>query len=196
MSNKTYTFELKIKFLTYWHCSSGSSGGSRFDTMVAKDKYNLPFVPGKTLKGHIRDMAESLKDKKFVNECFGYSTFKEEFGYDEEVLYKPNKDREGKCYFTNAILNENIDEKLSGYLYHSLSSTAIEENGIAKTGSLREIEAVVPLILEAKILHIPNNYKEKMKKAIKQVKRIGLNRTRGWGRCEIEVVNIKDEENV
>ncbi len=193
--DKKYTFEITIKFLTYWHCSSGSSGGSRLDAMVARDKNNLPFIPGKTLKGHIRDMAETFGNKSFVNECFGYNTYEGEFGYNASILDKPNKDREGKCYFTNATLEEKIDNKLSEYLYHSIASTAIKENGVAKTGSLREIEAVVPLTLKAKILHVPECYKDLMQKAIKQVKRIGLNRTRGWGRCEAEVTDIKEESN-
>ncbi len=195
MSNSNYTFELEIKFFTYWHCSSGSSGGSRLDAMVARDKNNLPFIPGKTLKGHIREMAETFGNEQFVNECFGYNTHEGEFGYDKTVLDKPNRNREGKCYFTNATLKEKIDEELSQYLYHSIASTAIEKNGIAKTSSLREIEAVVPLTLTAKILHIPEQYKDLMQKALGQVKRIGLNRTRGWGRCEVEVVEIKEEKN-
>ena len=195
MSKKTYTFELKIKFLSYWHCSSGNSGGSRLDMLVAKDESNLPLIPGKTLKGHIRDMAESFDDKEFVNECFGYSTFDGEFGYDKNMLDKPNKEREGKCYFENGVLNEKIDKNLSQYLYHSLSSTAVDEKGIAVTGSLREIEAVVPLTLYSKIFHIPQKYKDHMQKAIKQVKRIGLNRTRGWGRCEIEVNKVLEEND-
>jgi len=195
MNSKTYTFEIEIKFLTYWHCSSGSSGGSRVDATVVKDKNNLPFVPAKTIKGHIRDMAETLNDKNFVNECFGYSTFDDMFGYDKDILDKPNKKREGKCYFTNAILEEQIDKELSSYLYHTLSSTAIKKNGIAKTGSLREVEVVVPLTLKAKILHIPKNYIQQMKTSLLQVKRIGLNRTRGWGRCELNVKEFEEKEN-
>lgn len=192
-NKKTYTFKLEILFLTYWHCSSGSSGGSRLDATVARDKNNLPFIPGKTLKGHIRDMAESLNDNDFLNACFGYSTYEDEPGYDESVLAKPNKEREGKCYFTNAVLEEQIDNDLGQYLYHSISSTAVDANGIAKTGTLREIEAVVPLTLKAKVLHIPQKYKESMEKAVRQVKRIGLNRTRGWGRCEVNVTTTEEK---
>jgi len=191
-------FTIKVKFFTYWHCSSGSSGGSSMDALVARDENNLPYIPGKTLKGHIRDMAITLKNdednKIFVNNCFGYSTEKEDFGYDKSKLSKPNKEREGKCYFSNATLNELIEPKLSEYLYTSIASTAIGNNGIAKTGSLREIEAVVPLTLQATIKNIPIEYQDKMKKAIMQVKRIGLNRTRGWGRCEI-TIEQEEEQN-
>ena len=36
-------------------------------------------------------------------------------------------------------------------------------------------------------------FKEKMIKAFSQVKRMGLNRTRGLGRCEITVVGESDD---
>jgi len=170
--------KIEIEFFTYWHCGSGSSGGSRVDALVAKDNNGLPYIPGKTIKGHIREMAESLDDSEFINLCFGSS-----------------EEREGKCYFSNAIIEEKIDKKLSSYLFITISSTKIEENGIAKTGSLREIEAVVPLKLYATIEFDEDSkkYESKMIEAFRQVKRMGLNRTRGLGRCEITLVGESND---
>ena len=170
--------KIEIEFFTYWHCGSGSSGGSRVDALVAKDNNGLPYIPGKTIKGHIREMAESLDDSEFINLCFGSS-----------------EEREGKCYFSNAIIEEKIDKKLSSYLFTTISSTKIEENGIAKTGSLREIEAVVPLKLYATIEFDEDSkkYESKMIEAFRQVKRMGLNRTRGLGRCEITLVGESND---
>jgi len=165
--------KIAIEFFTYWHCGSGSSGGSRVDALVARDNKGFPYIAGKTIKGHIREMAESLDDSDFINICFGSS-----------------EEREGKCYFSNAIIEEKIDKELSSYLFTTISSTKIEENGIAKTGSLREIEVVVPLKIYATIEFEDEakKYKEMMQKAFRQVKRMGLNRTRGLGRCEITLV--------
>jgi len=176
--------KIAIIFFTYWHCGSGSSGGSRADALVAKDN-GLPYIPATTLKGHIREMAESFEDCTFVNECFGGSSDEKDSCYDEKDMGK-----EAKCYFSNAIIEEYIDKNLSSYLFTTISSTKIENNGISKTGSLREIEVVVPLTLYANIEFEDsiNKYKENMIKAFSQVKRIGLNRTRGLGRCEISVV--------
>ena len=156
--------KIAIEFFTYWHCGSGSSGGSRVDALVARDNKGFPYIAGKTIKGHIREMAESLDDSDFINICFGSS-----------------EEREGKCYFSNAIIEEKIDKELSSYLFTTISSTKIEENGIAKTGSLREIEVVVPLKLYATIEFDDDSkkYESKMIKAFRQVKRMGLNRTRG-----------------
>ena len=52
----TYTIEL----FSYWHCGSGLSAGADVDSLVIKDAKGMPFVPGKTIKGLIREAAETL----------------------------------------------------------------------------------------------------------------------------------------
>ena len=170
--------EIVIEFFTYWHCGSGSSGGSRVDALVARDKNDLPYIPGKTIKGHIREMAESLDYSEFINICFGSS-----------------EEREGKCYFSNAIIEEHIDKGLSSYLFTTISSTKIDDKGLAVDGSLREVEVVVPLKLYATIEFDEDSkkYESKMIEAFRQVKRMGLNRTRGLGRCEITLVGESND---
>lgn len=181
--------KIKIQFFTYWHCGSGSSGGSRTDALVTRDAKGLPYIPGKTLKGHIREMAESLEDCTFVNECFGGSSNDGKDDREKDICYDESyKDKEGKCYFSNATIEEDIKKELSSYLYKTISSTQIDSKGLAVDKSLREIEVVVPLTLYAMINNCPEIYTDKMKKAFLQVKRIGLNRTRGLGRCEITLV--------
>jgi len=175
-----------IEFFTYWHCGSGTSGGSRVDALVAKDKNGLPYIPGKTLKGHIREMAESLGDCKFLNLCFGGTADENEPCYKIE-----DKEKEGVCYFSNAVLKESVNKDLTSYLYKTISATKIDDKGLAVDKSLREIEVTVPLTLHATIEDCPDSYKDKMKKAIRQIKRIGLNRSRGLGRCEIYVEGEK-----
>ena len=165
--------KIEIEFFDFWHCGSGSSGGNRTDALVARDNKGLPYIPAKTIKGHIRDIAESLNNKDFIDKCFGSS--------DE---------REGRCYFSNATIKERIEDDLKSYLFTTISSTKIDDNGLADKKSLREIEVVVPLKLYAFIEFEEevDEYKELMKQAFRQIKRIGLNRTRGLGRCEIREV--------
>ena len=59
---------------------------------------------------------------------------------------------------------------------------------MAETGSLREIEVVIPLTLYGSIDGIPETFKEEMRRLLKNIKRMGLNRTRGLGRCEVQVI--------
>jgi CRISPR/Cas system CSM-associated protein Csm3 (group 7 of RAMP superfamily) len=161
-----------IRFYTYWHCGSGLSGGSSSDATVIRDRDGLPFVPGKTLKGHLREASKLLFDDDFVRRCFG-----------EEDRY------EGQGRFGDAILPVDLGKADSKYLYHRLSATKIDpESGTAMDDTLRSIEAVVPLTLYGTIEGLSEEDEEKMLKAMKLVKRIGLRRHRGLGRCDISKV--------
>jgi len=169
----------KIIFLDYWHTSSGLSAGAKLDSSVAKDSDGLPYLSGKTIKGLVREMANLLDDGSFIKKCFG------EEGVDM-----------GECYFSNATLNKDkkdekdeiVSNNLQDNLYSVIASTKME-NGIAVDDSLREIEVVIPISLYGEILDIDSHEdKEKLLKALKMIKRIGLNRNRGLGRCEIKEI--------
>ena len=165
----------KVTFLDYWHLSSGLSAGAKLDSTVTRDENGLPYIPGKTIKGLIREMAELTCNKEFVTKCFGSSS---------DI---------GECNFSNAEIEENtkktiINNSLQNQLFNEIASTKIDKNGIAESGSLREIEVVVPISLFGEIKNIPDVYKQEMINAIKKVKRMGLNRNRGLGRCIIDVV--------
>lgn len=170
--------KIEINFFDYWHCGSGSSGGSESDLVVIRDDRGLPFVPGKTIKGHIREIAQIIGDNDFIDICLG------------------NKEgKDGECYFSNAVIKESIDSELIPYLYKTISYTQIDEKGLAKTNSLREIEVVIPIKLYGTIDFSDNakRYEDEMKKILKQIKRVGLNRNRGLGRCEISVVGDSND---
>ena len=49
-----------IKFYNEWHCGSGLAAGADVDLLVIKDKNGLPFVPGKTMKGLMREAATDI----------------------------------------------------------------------------------------------------------------------------------------
>ncbi len=167
------TLKYTIEFLDYWHLSSGLSAGAKLDSLVVKDSDGLPYASGKTLKGLFHEMAELLGDAQLIEKCFGL----------EGVL-------QGECYFSNATLatkekEEIVTNNLQNHLYGVIASTAIGKDGIAKDNSLREIEVVIPLTLHATIENIPQEHGQNMKKATMMLKRMGLNRNRGLGRCLI-----------
>lgn len=174
----------KITFYTYWHCGSGLAAGADVDLLPVKDRDGLPFVPGKTIKGLVREAAETITALRGgcvedLNECFGYfdnADFKEQ----------------GAAFFSNATLTESdrnyaIAKYYQEYLYKSIASTAIGTDGIAKDHSLRKIEVVVPCELEGMIHNVPDGCVEIVKDSLRYVKRIGMNRTRGLGRCDISI---------
>jgi len=187
MENRILKYE--IKFLDYWHLGSGLSGGAKLDSLVLKDNDGLPFVSGKTLKGLFREMAEEI-NCKFVNCCFGGSSNPKDICYDKE-----QSNIEGVCYFSNATINQNaraeiLYHNLKNNLFVEIASTKIGKNGVAVDNSLREIEVVIPITLYGEIRDIPLEYIEQMKQSTKMVKRMGLNRNRGLGRCEISIREV------
>ncbi len=168
------TLKYKLKFYDYWHLSSGLSAGAKLDSIVTKDRDAIPYAPGKTIKGLVREMAELSNDEDFIKRCFG----------DEGVDM-------GECYFTNATLEnreEIVANKLQNKLYATLASTKISDNGIAEDDSLREIEVVIPLTLSGEILDVAKEDYQKIVNALTLIKRVGLNRNRGLGRCQFRVV--------
>jgi len=187
------TIKYEVEFLDYWHLSSGLSAGAKLDSTVVKDKDGLPYLSGKTLKGLVREMALDF-ECDFIDNCFGVTTDKNDKCYEEG-----KQEKEGACYFSNATLDEKVADEIKKYnlqerLYDVIASTKIgqkenkdEVEGIAVDNSLREIEVVVPLTLKGTIDDVPTQHKEQMIKALKMIKRMGLNRNRGLGRCNITV---------
>ena len=107
--------------------------------------------------------------------------------------------KRGYAFFTNAELPEEekrviMSENLRPYLYRTLSSTAVDANGIAVEHSLRRIEVSVPCTLYGSILGLPDDeeLKNLMADALKYIKRLGQNRNRGLGRCSISVSENAD----
>ena len=174
------TIKYEIEFFSNWHCGSGLAAGADVDALVIKDKNGLPYVPGRTLKGLLREGATILsEDNDIINNVFGVS------GDEDEH-------QTGISFFGNATLPPAeyqyiLEQDLGSHLYQAFASTRIDENGIAKDNSLRKIETVVPCKLEGEILNVPEGAEKTLEDAMHYVKRMGTGRNRGYGRCRITI---------
>ena len=186
----------EVEFYSIWHCGSGLAGGASKDAIVIKDIHNLPYIPGKTIKGLVREALENVLS--FSNKEDLYETLIQSLGNSKDhdlrsdVSDDSEATRKGTTFFTNAVLDEQeqaciISEKLSEYMYRSISSTAIGENGTAVEHSLRVIECTIPCKLYGEIQDIPDSIFEEYKMALQMIKRIGVNRNRGLGRCKFSI---------
>lgn len=193
------TLKYQIEFFTYWHAGSGLSGGAYTDLLVNKDKKGLPFLPGKTLKGMIRDGAltinsynSALVTAEFINKVFGEVPVKAKPEDADTTPVAP-----GICFFSNAELSGELaaqlisDTDLGQYLYEVLSSTKIDENGLAEDHTLRQMEVTIPLTLYATIEDFPDDEDShiQIQRCLSAIKRMGLGRTRGLGRCKFSPLN-------
>lgn len=178
--------EYKITFHTDWHCGSGLAAGAAVDALVIKDKEGMPYVPGKTIKGLVREAVDVIAaDKKDTD------LYKLVFGVEGDIR--------GESFFTNAIMNQDehdfiVSADAASYMYRSIASTAIDDNGIAVDNSLRSIQVTVPCTLTGEIQNIPNGMEEPICKALKYIKRLGQWRNRGLGRCTITVTEPSTEQ--
>lgn len=197
-----------IRFYSEWHCGSGLSRSADADQVPVTDHDRFPFVPGKTVKGLLRDAAQTLAEtghlrQESVNKIFGrgsrHGTTGGKTGLSDAKADggEPEKSEEGDCFFSNAELSDafkkHFGEKENGglrpLLFRKIASTAIEPSGIAKEHSLRSVEVVAPLPLFFTIAHIPDEEVNTVKLCLGLVKRLGLGRSSGLGRCDFVPVS-------
>ncbi len=177
----------KIEFFSDWHCGSGLSAGADVDSLVIKDKNGMPFIPGKTIKGLLKEAVENFieysgssdEEKEAANETFGQPS---------------GEGNPGKAFFSNAELEDDIyrpivDASLQIHLYRKVAYTKINEKGLAEEHSLRKIQTVIPCILTGIISEVPEGLAEIMVHSFGLVKHIGLSRSRGLGRCQITKID-------
>ena len=181
-----------IEFHTDWHCGSGLAAGADVDALVVKDVKGMPFIPGKTIKGLVREAVEEIRglQKKNLDE-----TFFDAFGFFEKDKEEMKK---GSMFFTNAVLKKDeydaiVSNDAARFMYRDMASTAIDSDGIAKEHSLRKIQVVVPCTLYGEIHDVSDNLADEIIDSLRFIKRMGQNRNRGLGRCTI--IGRKEDGN-
>jgi CRISPR/Cas system CSM-associated protein Csm3 (group 7 of RAMP superfamily) len=185
------TLRYQIKFYSDWHAGSGLTAGAASDALALRDEHGLPMIPGKTLKGLLRDSAVDLglaQDRAANPSLPDTPEIETIFGVPHDID-KDTETTQGQCFFSDAVVSE-ADRKAIGtnkaMLFRKLASTAIDEaSGTAKEHTLRTIEVAIPIVLEGSILLQDEKVsKDLLKRLLKGVKYLGLNRNRGLGRCE------------
>lgn len=181
------SIKFRIEFFTYWHIGSGITGGTYADNLVLKDSNKLPYIPGRTLKGLFREASEeiarlnsNLISSKEVEKLFGKR--------DGEGL-----EDESCAFFKDAVISKGLAEKIiennqQESLYHVISSTKLDLNGLADDGSLRQLEVSVPLSLFGTIELFEAFDDQLLNHSAPWIKSLGLNRNRGLGRCKISIL--------
>lgn len=167
--------------LSDWHIGSGLDSATDADALTLKNDQDLPFIPGKTIKGLVKDAVNDLIE-------IGKAT-------DDQLVKifgKMTNERDsisGNAFFSNATMLEEerkdvYNNSLSDYLYRNIASTSIAENGVAKDKSLRVMQVTLPITLEGEITQLNEADKTLLKTAFQLIRHLGVNRNRGLGRCK------------
>lgn len=172
---KYYDIDYKVEMYSDWHCGSGLASGADADAVVVKDKDGLPYVPGRTLKGLVCEAMDVV--------CSADDSLPEGMFFSDAVLQDGLKARI-------------VSESLASFMYRNISAVKMTDGGVTEEGTLRTIEVTVPCIMYARILNVPENCVDDIKKALKFVRRLGYNRHRGLGRCGLAFVSAEERNDV
>lgn len=192
---------LIIEILSDWHPGTGRGSGFYLDAVVYKDPDGLPRLPGRTLKGLLRDALERAERWQWPGIPEGTTW---QFFGSRGQSRDPHRQRDenlsdaGALRVSDACLPPEVADylksqpgrRLIDHLYREHFSTAIDHaSGVAKSKSLRGMEVIVPLTLEARISLIPGrelaNWQETLVGVLPLINAVGAHRTRGFGRAHL-----------
>ena len=192
---------LQIEILDYWHAGSGLSRGEDIDAAVIRDDDGLPYLPGRTLKGLLREACTIASDyhkastihRDELKKLFGQDSQSEKQS-DESMATNPGS-TPGCIIVSNASLPDRIRDPLcaSGevsiqHLFTNIASCTIGKDGLAIDKHLRNIEVVIPCELNAQVrIHDDQVFEERaitiLKETAPLIRQLGSHRHRGLGRC-------------
>ncbi|HCF61175.1 MAG TPA: hypothetical protein DFS52_24655 [Myxococcales bacterium] len=208
---KTATIVLDI--CSYWHAGTGRGAGTTLDALVFKSAAGLPVLPGRTVRGLLRDALEKAARLRAVDEtrfergpatwCFGTgldATAKESEPVNrverlEEARFRTD---EGKLQVDSATLGDSPEEARKWerwaagspgeveHLYRGFASTKIGPDGVVADHTLRSIEVTVPLRLYARVSGPEEgpDWIGALREALPLIRGLGSHRNRGLGRVK------------
>lgn len=202
--------KLIIELLSDTCVSSGESIAGIIDTDVVFDKYKIPYIPGKRIKGLFREAAEDLQELGVVNK----ETVEKVFGisgqiYNNNVYFGNAKVLNYESFYENVEnLNENIHYKelvnkkyIEDYFTYVRTQTSInQETGASLKNSLRNIRVIKKGTKFEANIDVDSNMteieKELLSNCAKLIRHMGVSRTRGLGlvKCRIEK-DCQEEKN-
>lgn len=186
---------LKLEITSFWHPGTGRGSGFHLDAVTFAGADGLPRLPGRTLKGLLRDAL-------YRAECWGWPGVPA--GSTQAlcgaIATQERESSPGLLRVSDATLPAKVcaylttdpdGKKLVPGLYREHFSTAIEpKTGVAKGHSLRGMRVVVPLTIEARIGEVPGvaavaDWRARLNAALPLVTAVGAHRTRGFGRTAL-----------
>ncbi|MGC9046491.1 MAG: RAMP superfamily CRISPR-associated protein [Thermodesulfovibrio sp.] len=211
------SYRLTIKLKSPCLIGSGEGFGAIIDSDIVFDEYGVPYVPSKRIKGCLRDSAIEICEM-FEQSGIKIFNLNKEDGKEYEIVKnvfgKPGNDKSAPVYFSNLTIQGYDDiKKWLAYLMNQYSGlisregiieqyteirqqTAIDETtGTAEEHSLRTIRvAKKGLVFEGSIDADIDDVKL-LYFAVKNLRRLGTKRNRGYGEVECKLYDGSNEIN-
>lgn len=182
-------WQLEFALLGDWHIGNGREGGAYADVLVVKDHLGLPVINGKSIKGLLR--------QAFYDACsYGWLT-----GCSPVILNRlfgqagTGLEDQGLIQLGNARLSTAEVQFFQQHpsarqqLYRVHHSTAMDAHtGVAKEGSLRSVEVVIPLTLQAELSLAAQTewpFAQWLSLSLPLIMAVGGKRRRGFGEVSV-----------
>lgn len=192
------TKKIKIELLSDMCVSDGGIYNSAIDTDVCYDSYGLPYIPGKRLKGCLRECAQELND------------WGDEIPISEMFGEKGNQ--KGKVIICNAYMEDaenyirsiqkfpknplcHPQNVLNQFSYIRTQTSINYDTGIAEEKSLRTTRVVNKGLKFEADLEIEDKYCEALERCLTVFRHIGIARTRGYGEIRASLMSEEIEQN-
>lgn len=194
--------ELRINFLSDWHVGSGLGDGAIADSVLNRDTDGLPWLPGRAVKGALREGAWRL------GKCREDLEFMVDYLWGTDSVAKISNEP-GKATVSSGRLPEDLAEWLLrkdpasraqyvGDMTILRIQTKLDRNKMVVPHSLRTIECGIPgvFFISSVAINAPklddNWLKTYLAAVCASVKSMGADRARGLGQCEISMSGQKD----
>jgi len=196
-------YKIKITTLSDTIIATAEGQGSIIDTDICFDEFGIPYIPARRIKGCLRDSALEVyqllnmlnrpTSTSFIDDIFGsrgYSPAKVKISNANIFDYKINK--EWISYLLETSNTPFSEENVKKYFSQIRNMTEIDnERWIAKDKSLRNVRTLREgLDFEANLDFIedPNQGTiDFLALSVKNLRYIGSNRTRGFGKIKCQL---------
>lgn len=178
-----------FRILSYWRIGTGRGDASTLDSRCARDRHGLPFLPGRSVRGLLREaVREASEFDPDIPDRAEIALFGSRAKPGEEAS---DVTRPGTLRVEDATLGEDETAALMGRddliagLFAAKRATAMEKTGTARPHSLRFDEVALPVTLQARISPLdaaPSGWEAMLGAALPLIRAIGSHRTRGLGR--------------
>lgn len=187
---------LRISFFSDWHCGSGLGESHRADAILSRDADGIPVLPGRAVKGALREGAWRLC-------ALGGDYVEAEARIFGSPACGDDRQRAGRLFVGPAELPRDIRGHLLSlscpdrarevsYMITRRSRTALRD-GVARRESLRTLECGIPglVFTSALSFDVPDEdgiwLLPYMAAVCAAVKSMGGDRARGLGRCLLQL---------
>lgn len=199
----TLSKHVRFDFLSFWQAGSGLGAEAAADSVVARDETGLPYLPGRTVKGLLRDAMDlAAVPRERILLWFGSENMSPRTNEESETDVRLEQSRftntPGALWFGSALLPEpwrrwaraNPGAEVTAALFRHVASTAIDASGVALDKTLRVAEVAVPMSLRARVSGPADDERwiDDLREALPLLRAAGTRRHRGYGRlrCTLE----------